>query len=387
MGCAIEIAPTNRLSLPERVTLDARLRELITSVSSMTYRAFDATEDGSVDAVPEPIDSQTADHESAVEPSPPRCLICDATDGFDVLLPREMMMGTRETFPYRHCHTCRSISRAYDPACVDLADYYSDGYYAFRRDSLSSFKLLLRRQRDAGYFGRRSPVGRALQRTRPDPVLDGLARIGVNRDHRVLDVGCGSGLLVDRLAAVGFTSAQGIDPYLRDETVTPHGAPLRPAQIGDVDESFDVIMFHHVLEHIADPRTALSQAADRLTPGGLCVVRVPTSSSEAFRRYGKDWVQIDAPRHTAIPSRGGIEILAAHAGLVVEDVADDSTAFAFWGSEMVERDIPFDPQAADYQDPESVFTRDEMRSFAERADACNRAGEGDQFMATLAAAI
>lgn len=351
----------------------------------LTYRARSVIQGGTVNATTEPIDATATREQPAVGSTSSPCPICSAEGDFDCLQPREMMMGTREAFPYRHCGSCGSVSVAYDPSQVDLSDYYPDGYYAFRAEGIGSLKHLIRRLRDGGYFGRRGPLTRVVERTRPDPVLANLARVGVTKDHRILDVGCGSGLLVDRLAAAGFSSVQGIDPYLTAASVTPNGAALRPAEIGDIEGQFDVIMFHHVLEHVANPRETLRSAVARLSPEGMCVVRTPTPSSQAYADYGANWVQIDPPRHIAIPSRSGLGILAEAAGLRVVDLVDDSTAFSFWGSEMVAKDIPFDPQAPDYRDPASLFTASELRLFADRAAACNADGTGDQFMATMVA--
>ena len=92
---------------------------------------------------------------------------------------------------------------------------------------------------------------------------------------------------------------------------------LEKAYLQDVVGTFDVIMFHHSLEHVPDPRRELADAAERLAPDGFCVVRLPTPSSEAFRLYREDWVQIDPPRHIALPSRDGMALLAERAGFRV----------------------------------------------------------------------
>ena len=125
------------------------------------------------------------------------------------------------------------------------------------------------------------------------------------------------------------------------------------------------------------------EALAHLAYGGFCVVRLPTPSSEAFRTYGESWVQIDPPRHIALPSREGMGILARNAGFHIRETIDDSTAFAFWGSEMVQKGVPFGTSAPRYRDPATIFSAREMKTFADRAAACNRTGSGDQFMAIL----
>jgi hypothetical protein len=59
----------------------------------------------------------------------------------------------------------------------------------------------------------------------------------------------------------------------------------------------DVIAMWHVIEHLRDPWTLLSRAAERLTPGGILVVATPNTEATQFRIFGPRWTHIDAPRH------------------------------------------------------------------------------------------
>src|SRR5690606_13809129 len=108
-------------------------------------------------------------------------------------------------------------------------------------------------------------------------------------------------------------------------------------------------------------------------------IRVPVADSWAWRHYGTDWVQLDAPRHLFLHTRRSLDLLAADAGLVVERVADDSGAFQFWGSEQYRRDIPLrDPRSYAVNPRASDFTAAQIREFRRRAADLNARGEGDQ---------
>jgi 2-polyprenyl-6-hydroxyphenyl methylase / 3-demethylubiquinone-9 3-methyltransferase len=105
---------------------------------------------------------------------------------------------------------------------------------------------------------------------------------------RVLDVGCGTGFLLERLAERGF-SGVGID--LSPESVDH--ARRRLAEIGAADRlraevgsayeppegPFDLIALTDVLEHLEDPRACLRALRERLAPGGLLVVSTPNRLS------------------------------------------------------------------------------------------------------------
>src|SRR5262249_51993562 len=92
----------------------------------------------------------------------------------------------------------------------------------------------------------------------------------------ILDVGCGDGILLDRLGAWGH--AEGIEP---DATTLGPGASHRTIHLGPFDASFrpeapfDLVLFLDVIEHLDDPVAALTRARELLTPGGRIFVSVP----------------------------------------------------------------------------------------------------------------
>src|ERR1035437_3822096 len=102
-------------------------------------------------------------------------------------------------------------------------------------------------------------------------------------------------------------------------------------------------MLHHVFEHIAHPQRALASLKRLLAPGGTILLRIPTTSSFAWRHYGVNWVQLDAPRHLHLYSVGAIRQLAKQSGFNEIARVYDSTDFQFWGSDQLARDLPLLP--------------------------------------------
>src|SRR3954468_17183723 len=103
------------------------------------------------------------------------------------------------------------------------------------------------------------------------PILEGL---------RVLDVGCGGGLLAEPLARLGCL-VTGIDPSRRSLEVADAHARGSGLDIGYVhgvaealpadDDTFDAVVCCDVLEHVTDLRAAIREAARVLRPGGIYV--------------------------------------------------------------------------------------------------------------------
>jgi hypothetical protein len=127
-----------------------------------------------------------------------------------------------------------------------------------------------------------------------------------------------------------------------------------------------------------DPLEVLKQVRSLLAPGGQLIISTPIAASFAWREYGVDWVQLDAPRHLFIPSVKGLEILARQSGMRVKEVVYNSTEFQFWGSEQYRIGIPLTDKRSYWRSPAgSSFTPEQIASFRQRADELNRTADGD----------
>jgi SAM-dependent methyltransferase len=300
--------------------------------------------------------------------SAPSCPACRSREGFTVFGAREMMFGTREKFEYRNCVTCGSLHLATIPS--DFGRFYPPDYYSFgatrAAPSAGALRGGLSRWLVASDGGMVRWLTAALRRKFPWFYWARLT--GARVDASILDVGCGSGGLLRRMQRYGFRHLEGIDPFMGTETLEP-GLQLRRIALEQVEGAYDLIMFHHVLEHVTDPAKTLGEARERLKPGGRVLVRIPVAGSFAQKEYGADWFNLDAPRHLVIPSVAGMRALAARAGLRIAHTEFDSTESALRMSENYRRDISL----KDAPKP----TRREKRRGQRRADELNLRGEGD----------
>lgn len=312
------------------------------------------------------------------------CRVCCETTSAEVHTAREMMYGTRETFDYLRCGSCGCLQIADIPA--DLGRHYPGNYYSQvpRKEPPAKGRLaawLTRRYCIASSLRPASPLTALLRQWLPLPgdfaeFGDYLvqARLRSARE-RILDVGCGAS--PHRLVAFrrcGFLNVEGIDPFIAADTQY-HGVPVRKCTIDEVTGQFGLIMFHHSLEHVPDPVSALSGAARLLRPGGICLVRVPVVGTWFWRHFGIDWVELDAPRHLHLLSQESVGRLAEQAGFRVLRTVFDSGVWELSGSIRYQRNIAMreidpDPQARHNEDK----VRPAQRRFVEQLNALGDAG-------------
>jgi len=309
------------------------------------------------------------------------CRICQTDEQARRYEFRELMFGLPETFNYVECRSCGCLQIETIPR--DLGPYYPENYHSLafpvERQFRNPIRNYLRRLRCRAGIGRGNAMGRLLLRRYPNAALASLARLRPTSTARILDVGCGTGYLVCQLFDAGIANVMGVDPFIETSIAHRNGPRILKADLTDITGEWDIIMFHHSLEHVPDPLKALEAVAARLAPSGTCVVRVPTVSSYAWRHYGRNWYQLDPPRHVTLFSRPGLAALAKRAGLELELVVDDSTASQFWASEQCVQAIPLiSSRSYGANRRNSTFTPAQIRGFEAKARELNARGEGDQ---------
>jgi hypothetical protein len=105
---------------------------------------------------------------------------------------------------------------------------------------------------------------------------------------------------------------------------------------------------------------------------------MPIVPSYAWKVYGINWVQLDAPRHLYIYSLQGVKILLAKTHLLLMKVEYDSTEFQFIGSEQYKMDIPLWSQKSYYVKPgKSLFRKSDIKRYRSFSKELNLRGEGD----------
>jgi 2-polyprenyl-3-methyl-5-hydroxy-6-metoxy-1,4-benzoquinol methylase len=133
---------------------------------------------------------------------------------------------------------------------------------------------------------RRSHALEDLRRASFESVLDRLSEISPRRPAAMLDVGSAHGWFLQAASRRGYR-AMGIEPdAAMAEQSRQAGCDVVdgyfPRDLPE-DLHFDVISFNDVFEHLPDPRAAAAACFQRLNPGGMLAITLPSSKGALFR--------------------------------------------------------------------------------------------------------
>jgi SAM-dependent methyltransferase len=213
----------------------------------------------------------------AIDGAPERvsaCLVCGGT----LARPRFAVEGT--SAPVVVCEGC-GLARFHPMlATGEIARLYPDTYYG---EPGAKFHPLV--ERIVRWAGARHVR---------------FLSLGLTPGSRVLDVGCGRGVVLSALADAGLevhgversaAAALGADPRAQVRIARHLSEARYPSG------HFDQVLVWHVLEHLEEPRGTLEEVRRILRPDGRLVVAVPNFASRQAAWSGPAWFHLDLPRH------------------------------------------------------------------------------------------
>lgn len=308
-----------------------------------------------------------------------KCRICENTAHNKSYRVKEMMLGLQDQFDYFQCSECNCLQISQPPE--DIERFYPSGYYSYNVTAPSTLiKKLNRNFRNRlAFYSAVTPLLQPFASSFNRQPLHTIAKTGVKKDSKIIDIGCGSGSLLLALGEIGFSNLTGADPYIQKDLDYENNIKILKRRIEELSGRWDLVMFNHSFEHIPDPAGALTSAAQILNPNGICLIRIPTVSSYAWEHYGVNWVQIDAPRHIFLHSTKSIELLAQQTGFEIAEIVYDSSILQFYGSEQLMSGIPYmSEKSFAINRKESKFTAGEIQQFKRKAKMLNAQHRGDQ---------
>jgi len=217
---------------------------------------------------------------------PVRCVVCGAarSAACETASVRSNVRAFRqERFEVWRCAGCGSLHAAEE---VDLDRYYQ-GYPVFAANLDWRF--------DVVYGG----------------MLARLLAAGLRPEHRILDYGCGKGLLVQFLRQRGYPHAVGWDRYAEgwsDPSV--------------LSGPYDAIVSQDVIEHVADPNAMLRQFDGMLAPGGFVSIGTPDAAALDLADPESYVHALHLPFHRHILSSDALKRAGERVGWAVERYYD-----------------------------------------------------------------
>ena len=131
-----------------------------------------------------------------------KCEICGNEAGNRTHQVREMMLGLRDSFTYIECAGCGCLFLREIPP--NLSTYYPPDYLSWRELHSSRVKQILRKLHHRAHLRNTPVVSKLIPASPRRPDIQAVSKIRPRKSARILDVGCGAGLLVRDLRIVGI---------------------------------------------------------------------------------------------------------------------------------------------------------------------------------------
>jgi SAM-dependent methyltransferase len=215
----------------------------------------------------------------------------------------------REGFSYVSCRRCGLVQMNPQPVPAAIAERYGrehgEEYLGYETANEGAFLNLQKYSlEDAGFF--------ELEKT--------LLHRKLGKVGKILDVGCATGALLEMLTARGW-KAQGVEiskpqaEYCRKRGLEVFCMPLEEGHFPD--ESFDVVLASHLIEHLNRPSDFVREVYRILKKGGRFFVTTPDIAGFQARVFRGRWRSAIFD-HLYLFSARTLKKMLGRAGFVVE---------------------------------------------------------------------
>jgi 2-polyprenyl-3-methyl-5-hydroxy-6-metoxy-1,4-benzoquinol methylase len=160
---------------------------------------------------------------------------------------------------------------------------------------------------------------------------------------RLLDIGCGSGAALMRMADLGW-QVEGVEfDEKAVQFATSNGLDVR---LGSLEQQaypadiFDAVVMNHVIEHVWNPRALLRECRRILKPGGRLVCITPNAAAWCHALFESDWRGLEPPRHLHIFTKRSLHCLTQSSDWISLEVRSTiaSTHYMAWASSKLKLD-------------------------------------------------
>lgn len=157
-------------------------------------------------------------------------------------------------------------------------------------------------------------------------------RVGIilrfKKTGKALEVGSSTGVFLSLLKEKGW-EVQGVEPSLAAGAAEKNGIPTLNTTFEKAElksDTFDLVIFNHVLEHMNNPVEILQKTNQVLKKDGAILIDVPNFASLSAKIWGSNWRYILPKEHrwhftpkslTALLEKSGFKIVywETHSGI------------------------------------------------------------------------
>ncbi|MEW9900460.1 class I SAM-dependent methyltransferase [Chitinivorax sp. PXF-14] len=136
-------------------------------------------------------------------------------------------------------------------------------------------------------------------------LLKRLQFAGLRKDARILDMGCGNGLMLEYLREQGYGDVHGYDPYVQGYATPPTG------------QQFDCVIANDVIEHVPDPRQFAKDCAGLVKPGGLLYIGTADVEGVDMSNLSSELMRLHQPFHRVLFNQQSLEKIGRDTGLAL----------------------------------------------------------------------
>ena len=209
------------------------------------------------------------------------CPIC-SSESFECYIKSKDFSVSKEDFSIVKCSECNLHFTNPRPSDKELGKYYiSDHYISHNNSRNNLFEKAYQLVRKISIRMKYSLVSKFFN------------------SGRVLDIGCGTGDFLQKCSEKKWIT-KGIEPseIARIQAIKNYNLDVdRDTDLKKLKGEFDIITMWHVLEHVTELNSTISELKRLLSKEGKTVIAVPNLESFDSSYYKKYWAAYDLPIH------------------------------------------------------------------------------------------
>ena len=209
------------------------------------------------------------------------CPIC-SSESFECHIKSKDFSVSKEDFSIVKCLECNFHFTNPRPSDKELSKYYISDHYISHNNSRNNL------------FEKAYQLVRKISISMKYSLVSKFFNSG-----RVLDIGCGTGDFLQKCSEKKWRT-QGIEPseIARKQAIKNYNLDVdEDTDLKKLKGEFDIITMWHVLEHVTELNSTISEIKRLLSKDGKTVIAVPNLESFDSSYYKKYWAAYDLPIH------------------------------------------------------------------------------------------